>query len=175
MKLVLQWKKWKKKYETQAKELEAGIVRSKKLSDELLNLAEVDADIFNPVMELFKLPQDTEEERDFRRRQLDQGFADAAQPPLDIMKKMDDAMDLFEELLVLKVRGSILDDVAVGLLLTEATIKSQKINCETNIRAIHEEDMKYTLIKELKEVYTQMIERCYKLQKVTEEVTEKID
>ena len=172
---VYELQQGKKKYAKYTKELEAGIVRSKKLSDELLNLAEVDADIFNPVMELFKLPQDTEEERDFRRQQLDQGFADAAQPPLDIMKKMDDAMDLFEELLILKVRGSILDDVAVGLLLTEATIKSQKVNCETNIRAIHDKEMKAALTKELKEVYAQRIDRCHKLQKETRDVTENID
>ena len=172
---VYELQQGKKKYEKYSKELEAGIVRSKKLSNELLNLAEVDADIFNPVMELFKLPQDTEEERDFRRRQLDQGFAEAAQPPLVIMKKMDDVMDLFEELLVLKVRGSILDDVAVGLLLTEATIKGQKVNCKTNIRAIHDEDTKASLTQEVEEVYARMLERCKKLQKTTESVTESIE
>lgn len=40
---VYELQQGKKKYAKYTKELEAGIVRSKKLSDELLNLAEVDA------------------------------------------------------------------------------------------------------------------------------------
>lgn len=169
---VFELQKGKKKYEEHTIEIEAGILRAKKLSDELLNLAELDADIFTPVMELFKLPKDTEEERIYRREQLDQGFAEAAQPPLDIMKKMNDVMDLFEELLVLKVRGSILDDIAVGLLLTDATIKSEKINSETNIRLIHDEEKKASLTREVEEVYEQMVDRCNKLQETTKKVTD---
>lgn len=162
----------KKDFSEHRVEIEAGILRAKKLSDELLNLAEVDADIFTPVMELFKLPKDTEEERVYRREQLDKGFAEAAQPPLDIMKKMDEAMDLFEELLDLKVRGSILDDVAVGLLLTDATIRSEKVNCETNIRLIHDEETRDALEKEAVEVYERLVDRAEKLQERTRQVKE---
>ncbi len=163
----------KKKYDEHRVEIEAGISRAKRLSDELLNLAEVDADVFAPVMELFKLPQDTEAERQERRKQLDRGFAEAARPPLDIMKKMDSVLDLFEELLELEVGGSILDDVEVGLLLTDATIKSEKVNCETNIHLIHNDELKGTLVQEVEEAYEQLIARCGKLQDKVQEVAEK--
>ncbi len=172
---VFELQKGKKKYDEHTIEIETGILQAKQFSDELLNLAELDADIFTPVMELFKLPKETEEQRVYRRKQLDAGFAEAAQPPLDIMKKMGDVMDLFEKLLVLKVRGSILDDIAVGLLLTDATIKSEKINCETNIRLIDNEDMKVSLTKKVEEAYTYLVARCEKLQETTKKITEETE
>lgn len=172
---VFELQKGKKKYDEHTIEIETGILNAKQLSDELLNLAELDADIFTPVMELFKLPKETEEQRVYRREQLDQGFAEAAQPPLDIMKKMDDVMDLFEKLLVLKVRGSILDDIAVGLLLTNATIRSEKINCETNIRLIDNEDIKVSLTKEVEEAYAHLVARCEKLQETTKNIIEETE
>lgn len=169
---VYELQQGKKKYADKEAELQAGIIKAKRVSDELLDLAELDADIFEPVMALFKLPKDTEEERKYRREQLDQGFADAARPPLDIMKKMADVMDLFEHLLELEVRGSILDDIAVGLIFTHATIESEKVNCETNLYSIHAEDMREALILEAEQEYGRLIERSELLQDTTKNIIE---
>lgn len=75
-----------RKYAEQATEIEQAIMKAEKLSEELLDLAEIDADAFEPVLGLFKLPKDTEEERQTRRKKIDQGLANAAKPPFEIMK-----------------------------------------------------------------------------------------
>lgn len=164
---VFELQQGKKKYAEQATEIEQAITKAEKLSEELLDLAEIDADAFEPVLGLFKLPKDTEEERQTRRKKIDQGLANAAKPPFEIMKKMDDVMDLFEVLLVLEVRGSIVDDIAVGLIFTQAVIESEKINCDVNIKAIKEEELRNNLAQEADETFHTMLERCQQLKETT--------
>lgn len=156
---VFELQQGKKKYVDHEKQIQTAIEKAKTFTEELLDLAEIDADAFEPVLDLFKLPQDTEEEKAYRQKKIDQGLADAAKPPFDIMKKMNDVLDLFEELLELKVRGTIVDDIAVGLLFTEATVESEKINCMVNIKYIKDETERIKLTKEVDEVYERTIKR----------------
>jgi formiminotetrahydrofolate cyclodeaminase len=149
----------KKEYEAHDREIKTAIKKCETLSEELLVLAEEDADAFEPVLDLFKLPKDTEEEKAYRRKKLDQGFADAAKPPFEIMEKMDEVMDLFDHLISLEVRGSIVDDIAVGLIFTQATIESEKLNCDINIKYIKDEEMKQELAQKTDETYHTMMER----------------
>lgn len=156
---VYELQQGKKEYAENEVEIEEAIQTSERLSEELLDLAEEDADAFEPVLDLFKLPKDTEEEKAYRRKKLDQGFADAANPPFEIMKKMNQVMDLFDHLISLEVRGSIVDDIAVGLIFTQATIESEKLNCDINIKYIKDEELKRELAQETTEVYHTMMER----------------
>lgn len=149
----------KEKYADHEKQIQAAIRKAEAFTEELLDLAEIDADAFEPVLNLFKLPKDTEEEKAYRREKIDLGLEEAAKPPLDIMKKMDQVLDLFEELLELKVRGTIVDDIAVGLFFTEATIESAKINCMVNIKLIKNEDQKTKLTNEVEDVYLATLKR----------------
>lgn len=156
---VFELQQGKKKYVNHEEQIQTAIEKAETFTEELLDLAEIDADAFEPVLDLFKLPQDTEEEKAYRQEKIDQGLADAAKPPFDIMKKMNDVLDLFEELLELKVRGTIVDDIAVGLLFTEATIESEKINCMVNIKYIKDDTERTKLTREVNEVYERTIKR----------------
>lgn len=160
---VFELQQGKKKYIEQEDQIQRAIDRSAALSEELLDLAELDADIFDPVMDLFKLPKNTEVERIYRREKIDQGLVNAAQPPLDIMKKMDEVMDLFEELIALEVRGSILDDIAVGLIFAQAVIEAGKLNCNSNTSSIHDEVLRTELETEVDENYQTLVERSARL------------
>lgn len=157
---VFELQQGKDKYIENEDQIQEAIQKAEKLTEELLDLAEIDADVFEPVIALFKLPQSTEEEKNYRREKIDEGLAAAAKPPFDIMKKMNEVLDLFEELLVLKVRGTIVDDIAVGLLFTEATIESEKINCMVNIKSIKNETTKHEMTQEVDNVYEQTINRA---------------
>ena len=164
---VFELQQGKKKYHENEIEIQQAITEAEKLTEELLDLAEIDADAFEPVLGLFKLPKDTEEERITRKEKIDQGLADAAKPPFDIMKKMDEVMDLFEELIALEVRGSIVDDIAVGLIFTQAVIESEKINCDVNIKAIKDEKLRNKLAQEADEAFHTTLERNQQLKETT--------
>lgn len=164
---VFELQQGKKKYVGKETQIQKAIQRAKALNEELLDLAEIDADAFEPVLGLFKLPKDTEDERIYRREKIDQGLADAAKPPHEIMKKMADVMDLFEELLALEVRGSIVDDIAVGLIFIQATIESEKLNCDVNIESIYDEALKTKLAAEVDETFYAFMERSQQLKETT--------
>lgn len=169
---VFELQQGKKKYVDNEVEIQAAIEKAETLSEEFLELAETDADAFEPVLDLFKLPKDTEEEKVYRRKKLDQGFFDAAKPPFEIMKKMDDVMDLFELLISLEVRGSIVDDIAVGLIFTQATIESEKLNCDINIKYIKDDELKQKLTQETNTSFHTLAERCQQLKETTMKIIE---
>ena len=156
---VFELQQGKEKYKDDAERIQSAINHSTRLTEELLELAEEDADAFNPVMELFKLPKDTEEERAFRQEKIDQGLLEAAKPPMDMLEKLHEVIDLFELLLFLEVRGTIVDDIAVGLLFTEATIESAKINCMVNIKSIKNETLRDEMTADVDAVYESALER----------------
>jgi len=79
------------------------------------------------------------------------------------MKKMDEVMDLFEELIALEVRGSILDDIAVGLIFAQAVIEAGKLNCNSNTSSIHDEVLRTELETEVDENYQTLVERSARL------------
>jgi len=169
---VFELQQGKEKYQEEEAQIIAAIKKAEELRADLLDLAEEDAVVFEPVKDLFKLPKNTEEERRYRREKLDQGFADAAQPPLAIMKKMDEVLDLFETLIHLEVRGSIVDDIAVGLIFTQATIESEKLNCDVNIKAIKDEDLKESLAQEVDETFHGTLERSQQLKETAQKIIE---
>lgn len=167
---VFELQQGKEKYVEQEEQIQKAIQKAENLTEELLDLAETDADAFEPVLDLFKLPQTTTEEKAYRQKKVDQGLADAAKPPFDIMKKMGDVLDLFEKLLEIKVRGTIVDDIAVGLFFTEATIESEKINCMVNIKLIKNEELKQEMTQEVDKVYEQIIQRTRALKQEALEI-----
>ncbi len=164
---VFEFQQGKKKYAEQEDDIQNAITHAEKISEELLDLAEIDADAFEPVLPLFRLPKDTEEEREIRQTKIDNGLADAAKPPLAIMKKMDEVLDLFELLLKLEIKGSIVDDIAVGLIFTEATIESEKINCDVNTKSIQNDELRITLEEEVDTAYGIILERCRSMKATT--------
>lgn len=163
---VFELQQGKKKYADNEEEIAKGIEKSISLSDDLLELAEIDADAFEPVLPLFKLPKDTEEERVYRQEKIDQGLVEAARPPLDILKKMDEVLDLFELLIRLEVTGTIVDDITVGLVFSEAVIESGKINCDVNIVMIKDAALRSKMMEEADEVYHRLLERCRELKTI---------
>lgn len=160
---VFGFQQHKQKYADQKEDITKAMARAKKLSEDLLDLAEIDADAFAPVLPLYQLPKETEEERAYRQEQIDQGLADAARPPLAIMEKMDDVMHLFEQLVQMEVTGSIVHDITVGLIFVEAVIESAKINCDVNTKAIHNDKQRTQMAREVNDSYHRLLERCHTL------------
>ncbi len=160
---VFELQQGKEKYAKEEEQIQVAIDKSQVLASDLLELAEIDADAFEPVLDLFKLPQATEEEKAYRRLKIDEGLVEAANPPFEMLKKMNEVLDLFALLLELKVRGTIVDDIAVGLLFSVATIESAKINCMVNIKLIKNEALKNKLTTEVMKVYEETLNRSIRL------------
>src|SRR5699024_10077548 len=80
---VFQLQQGKEKYVDNEDQIKEAIQKAEILTEELLDLAEIDADVFEPVLDLFKLPQTTPEEKAYRRKKAEHGLKETDKPPVE--------------------------------------------------------------------------------------------
>src|SRR5699024_6341184 len=84
---VFELQQGKDKYIENEDQIQEAIQKAENLTEELLDLAEIDADVFEPVIALFKLPQSTEEEKKYQREKSDEELTDDTKTKINIKKK----------------------------------------------------------------------------------------
>ena len=114
----------------------------KELCEDLIQesdrLAEADSDAFDAVVESFKLPKNTEEEKDFRRMKIRESTLGAAIVPF---KTAELGLKLLELLPQLAKHGNpnAGSDVGVSSLLASAAVKGALFNVDINLNSLPEE------------------------------------
>lgn len=107
----------------------------KDLIQESNRLAEADSDAFDAVVESFKLPKNTEEEKDFRRMKIRESTLGAAIVPF---KTAELGLELLELLPLLAKHGNpnAGSDVGVSSLLASAAVKGALFNVDINLNSL---------------------------------------
>lgn len=100
---------------------------------EFLELINRDAQAFEPLSKAYRLPKITEEERCQRRKVMEEGLLEASRPPLELMKKTLELLDLLE---VLEGIGSKLaiSDIGVAVQYARSTLLSASMNVFINTK-----------------------------------------
>ncbi len=150
----------KKRYADKENEIQTGIKKAASLQDDFLNLVEEDAAAFEPVLPLYRLPQNTEEEKAYRQEQLNQGLADASQPPYKMMLKLAEVVDLYEQLSKLDLTGSLVMDIIIGLDIAIAGLKSSKNSSMINVTGITNPQMQAELTEKVISLYDKILEKA---------------
>lgn len=101
----------------------------------LLNLVNRDTEAFNQVMEAFKLPKQTEEEKKLRRERIQAATRLAAEVPLQIMKSALQALELAREM-ALHGNKNCLSDAGVAGLLAAAACQGAAYNVLINLPSL---------------------------------------
>jgi formiminotetrahydrofolate cyclodeaminase len=102
--------------------------------EEFLNLAEKDNQAFDKVMESFKLPKDTEEQKNERRGKIEAATLEAAEVPAEVLKNCNKIISLFQSLAEKGNQNSVSDaGVAASLISTaaEGAFLNVLINCSS--------------------------------------------
>lgn len=113
----------------------------KTLNKELVNLIDEDSKAFNQVMESFKLPKQTEEDRNKREESIETASQYALKIPLTVAEKC---------LLILKHQIDIarygnknaVSDIGVGALMAFSGLEGAALNVKINIPGITEQTVK---------------------------------
>jgi methenyltetrahydrofolate cyclohydrolase len=100
-----------------------------------LTLAERDAAAFGAVAEAYKLPRQTEEERETRSAAITTALAEAARPPADVVRLALLLVSLAEELLPAGNRN-VITDVAAAAESARAAAVTAQVNVEVNLRGL---------------------------------------
>ena len=84
----------RKRYAAVQEEMERAAAQAGALQQELLELVDLDAQMFLPLSKAYSMPQNTAEEKDARDQVMKTALKDACQVPLQIIEKTCQALDL---------------------------------------------------------------------------------
>lgn len=118
-----------------------------KLRFNLETLINEDIDAFNQFMVIFKMPRETEEQKEERNKKMQLALIEAAKIPLKIAGQSKDVLDLCIEVAE-KGNKNVISDAGVGAILAEAAFESAILNVNVNLRMIKDENQKTKIIKE---------------------------
>ncbi|MBR3146756.1 MAG: cyclodeaminase/cyclohydrolase family protein [Eubacterium sp.] len=120
-------------------DMERLIDRSEELEKEFLELIEEDEKAFQNLMTAYKMPHTSELEKAKRLAVLTAAKSAACQPPLRIMKRCCEAIDLCAEFAE-KGNRNALSDAGVGVLFCKAALQGASLNIYINTKTLADEE-----------------------------------
>ena len=105
------------------------------IRSDALTLAERDAAAFGAVADAYRLPKETDEEREARSAAITTALAEAARPPADVVRLALLLVSLAEELLPTGNRN-VITDVAAAAEAARAAAVTAQVNIEVNLRGM---------------------------------------
>jgi glutamate formiminotransferase / formiminotetrahydrofolate cyclodeaminase len=142
----------KKEYESVQELMEKSLILFDKLSNDLVQAIEKDANAFNGVMAAFKMPKSTDEEIKARSTKIQNEYKIAAQVPLGTAKICRLVVD---QLLKIGTKGNknTLSDIAVGLQNAYSGLLSAIMNVEINLPSIKDKEFVKSTKEEIKALH----------------------
>lgn len=136
----------KKKYlevEAHMKEIHERVNASR---HQLIELIDKDAESFNGVMACFKMPKETDEEKESRKEAIQQATKEAARVPMSIAETVMELM-IDIEIVVQKGNSNAITDGAVAAMMGRTAILAALYNVKINLGSIKDE----SFVKEMAE------------------------
>jgi formiminotetrahydrofolate cyclodeaminase len=144
----------KKKYADVEAQMLSIEQQASQLSEELIQAVSEDADAFQAVMEAFRLPKDTQAEKDHRADRIQSATLNAAQVPLDVARKAVELLSLAQQL-VQNGNMNAISDAGSAAALAGAALTSAGLNVRINAIALKDKLTASSLIQEIDELENQ--------------------
>lgn len=129
----------KKKYRDVEEEIQTLMKEAAELENQLLELVEKDAKSFAPLAAAYKMPKETEAEREEKARVMEAALRQACGVPFEIMEACGRGIDLCSEF---AEKGSVMavSDAGAGANLCWAALQSASLNIYINTKAMKDRD-----------------------------------
>ncbi len=109
------------------------------LQDQLLDLMEQDAAVFEPLSRAYGLPKETEEQRSYKAKVMEEALKAACDVPLSIMKRCCEAILLLKEF-AQKGTAIAISDAGCGAACCRAALTSASMNVFINTKSMTERE-----------------------------------
>jgi len=122
-------------------EMDNNFDQLKKSIEKLNHIVDEDTKAFDKVMEAFKLPKETEEEKKNRSNKIQEGYKIALEVPLRCAEECFKVLELQK---VFADYGNVnaITDVGVGALLAATGLEGALLNVKINLLSIKDEEFK---------------------------------
>lgn len=128
----------KKKYLEFEQEMNEIKAKAFNLKSKLIDYIEKDSDAYNKVMEAYKLPKETDEEKSIRKQAIEEGSKLAATIPLEVAITSYEILPLAEAV-VTKGNSNAITDGLVAAMLARTAVLSALLNVRINLGSISDE------------------------------------
>ncbi|MBL4938111.1 cyclodeaminase/cyclohydrolase family protein [Clostridium sp. YIM B02515] len=143
----------KKAYNEYEEDIKNNILKSLENTNsnknEFLNLMDKDAEEFLELMSAFKLPKNSEEEKNLREIKIQDGYQKALEIPYKVANK---AFELYKYIEIAAKYGNknAISDAGVAALLIQTAVESAVLNVKINLSSIKNEEYKIEIEKQCK-------------------------
>ncbi|UCF64056.1 MAG: cyclodeaminase/cyclohydrolase family protein [bacterium] len=137
----------KKKYQQHEDDVKKCLENAEKLKMEFLLLAEKDAEVFSEVMEAYKLPHESDAEKEERNRAVEEATKRAALVPMDVLRRCESVAQSSRSV-ALKGNENSISDAGVAAIMAHAAAHAASLNILINLSTISDEDFKGKLKSE---------------------------
>lgn len=127
--------------------IEAQLSKVSELRFEFLNDIDRDAEAFLSLMAAFKLPKNTEEEKNARNKKIEAGYKSALEVPMGLARK---CFGVYESIYAAAKWGNknAVSDAGVAALLLQTAIESALLNVRINLASVQDDNLKKSIESE---------------------------
>ena len=148
----------KKGYETETEKMTEIVNTMPKNTAEFLDGIDRDSEAFDLVMNAFRMPKATDEEKAVRRQKINEATVYAAEVPMNLARE---AVNLFPVIDYVSKNGNknALSDIAVATMILRTAVRGALFNVRINLASLPESDYKSALSLEVIELEKQADEQ----------------
>jgi len=159
----------KEKYKDVQDEIKDVLKKSENLRKRLTGLIDKDTEAFNDVMKAFKMPKDTEKQKEKRKQAIQEGYKTAASVPLETARTCEKILDVA---LVVAEKGNqnSITDAVVSALMANAGVKAAVLNVKINLGSIKDEKFVERITVELEEIERNAVDKTDEIMGIVENI-----
>ena len=118
--------------------------KSEELLEVFIHLIDMDPEAFEPLMQAYKLPQETPEEKEQRDAAIEKCLHDAAAVPIEVMYCCSQALD-FIKVFAEKGNPQAISDAGCAAAMCKAALESAALNVYVNTRYMKDREYAHQL------------------------------
>lgn len=145
----------KKKYADVEEEIKDIKFELSLAQEEFLNLAEKDNRAFDKVMQAFKLPKDTDEQKKSRKESIEAATLEAAEAPAEVLKYCGKIIPLFQTLAEKGNQNSV-SDAGVGAALISTAAEGAYLNVLINCSSLSNQTVAREILKKNEIIWSEV-------------------
>lgn len=142
---------------------------SKEFTQRSLDLMEEDRANFLELMDCYKLPKNTDEEKEHRKKELKDKTKKSMEAPLVLARE---SLAFYENLNVMAKYGNkmLLSDLGISVILLHSAIESSIVNVKVNLNSLRDDEIFESIDKEMKDILNKSAENKEVISKMVNEV-----
>ncbi len=168
LEMVLSLTAGKKGYDSVQEEVTAKKIQIQAIREALLEDIDRDAAAFGSLMEAFRLPKETEEEKLRRTEVMEQGFIQAAVVPLEIGARISALLSLGLWIIKKGNQNAVTDGI-IGTLQAHTAVQSAFYNTKINLPYIKNERIRQELTEKMAQIEKECAIKMEEFQRMQEQ------